>query len=254
MIMKTITKVMLLGGFMISLLNVLVACSKDDSNIDAQGIDNVMEVSFDGTSALLQAKLGSLLTGNLSFSESELDILLHMKEEEKLAGDVYTALYEKWGTKIFSNISRAEDTHMNAVLLLLQNHGDDYTQVGEPGEFSNPDFQELYGQLVGKGSESLEEAFKVGALIEELDIKDLEEYLDEVTNENIIFVFENLVKGSRNHLRAFNRQLTRLGIAYEPEYITQEEYDQIVNSPMETGNASQTFGNNGNRRQNRHGW
>jgi hypothetical protein len=83
------------------------------------------------------------------------------------------------------------------------------------------------------------EAFKTGALIEDLDIKDLMEFLGEVTNENIIMVFENLTRGSRNHLRAFNRQLVRSGITYTPEYISQEEFDNIIASPQETGNVYQ---------------
>ena len=81
-----------------------------------------------------------------------------------------------------------------------------------PGKFTNSGFQVLYEELVAKGSDSIEEAWKVGALIEEMDIKDLTEYLSEVTNENIIMVFENLQKGSRNHLRAFNRQLVNTRI------------------------------------------
>ena len=80
---------------------------------------------------------------------------------------------------------------------------------------------------------------ETGALIEELDIKDLEEYLEVVENENIKMVFENLLKGSRNHLRAFNRQLENLGVEIHPVYITQEEYDQIVSTPNETGNGNQ---------------
>ena len=77
---------------------------------------------------------------------------------------------------------------------------------------------------------------ETGALIEELDIKDLQEYLEVVKNENIKIVFENLLRESRNHLRAFNRQLDNLGVEYTPVYITQEEYDQIVSTPNETGN------------------
>jgi hypothetical protein len=50
-----------------------------------------------------------------------------------------------------------------------------------------------------------------------------------------LLVFENLLKGSRNHLRAFNRQLTTLGIVYIPVNISQTDYDLIVNSAMEKG-------------------
>ncbi len=72
-----------------------------------------------------------------------------------------------------------------------------------------------------------------------MDIKDLTEYLKSATNENIIMVFENLLNGSRNHLRAFNRQLVNLGLIYSPVYINQDEYDLIISSPNESGKRYQ---------------
>jgi hypothetical protein len=104
----------------------------------------------------------------------------------------------------------------------------------------------LYNELVANASVSVEEAFKTGALIEEMDIKDLDDALVTTTNENVILVFENLLKGSRNHLRAFNRQLTTLGIVYTPVYVSQADYDLIVNSAMEKGNQYRMNGQ-GNR-------
>ena len=106
---------------------------------------------------------------------------------------------------------------------------------GIQGVFSIPEFQELYFELTEKGSDSVEAALMTGALIEEMDIVDLKEVLTIVENENIIRVFEHLLIASRNHLRAFNRQLVNLGLVYTPVYLTQEEYDAIVNTPMETG-------------------
>ncbi len=115
---------------------------------------------------------------------------------------------------------------------------------------ADAEIQALYNELIIKGSASVEEAMMTGALIEEMDIKDLTEALDVVTNENIIRVFENLQKGSRNHLRAFYHQLTKLGLVYTPVYISQEEYDAIVNSPMEQGNK---YGIQNNNKQHRNG-
>ena len=86
-----------------------------------------------------------------------------------------------------------------------------------------------------------------------MDIKDLEEYLQVATNKNIVMVFKNLQKGSRNHLRAFNKQLINFEISYTPVYITREEYDQIVNSPIENGGNSQKQDKNRKGNQNRNG-
>lgn len=197
---------------------------------------DIISVREDGTTSVLLNSLGAVVSDQVIFEDSELQTLLHMKEEEKLARDVYTVFYEKWGIPVFTNISKAETTHMNAVIFLLKDYGEDYTKVKEPGAFEDPKFRELYEQLVSKGSVSVGDAYKAGALIEELDIKDLTEQLNVVTNENIKLVFENLRKGSRNHLRAFNHRLTFIGQTYEPQYISREEFSQIINSPHETGN------------------
>lgn len=227
------------------------SCTKDYT--DVRGSEDLISVSADSTTLLLQNMTRSVPTNNLSFNNDELEMLLHMKEEEKLARDVYKSLYEKWGKQIFLNISKSEETHINAVIYLLQNYGEEHTSIGEPGIFSNPVFQELYAQLIYKGSESLQTALETGALIEEMDIKDLEEYLQVATNKNIVMVFKNLQKGSRNHLRAFNKQLINFEISYTPVYITREEYDQIVNSPIENGGNSQKQDKNRKGNQNRNG-
>lgn len=45
------------------------------------------------------------------------------------------------------------------------------------------------------------------------------------------------MKGSRNHLRAFVSQLKSRGIEYVPQYLSPEEYQAIISTPIETGNA-----------------
>ena len=232
-------KYKIISGLVASMLLLTGSCTKETTD-PAIAVNNLLNVAADGTTLLVGSNLGACLSEDLTFTDDELETILHMKEEEKLARDVYTFLFEKWETPVFSNISKAEDNHLNAVLYLLQNCGDEYTGTEDPGVFANSDFQDLYTQLVEKGSGSVETAMETGALIEELDIKDLEECLEVVENENIKIVFENLLRGSRNHLRAFNRQLENLGVEYTPVYITQEEYDQIVSTPNETGNGNQS--------------
>ena len=233
--MRTI-KFMIISGFIVNILMLTASCAKEAGEPATCGFTNLLNVAADGTTLVTGNNLGVCLSEDLSFTYNELEMLLYIKEEEKLARDVYTFLFEKWETPVFSNISKAEDTHLNAVLYLLQNYGEEYTRTGDPGVFANSELQELYAQLVKKGSVSIESAMETGAFIEEMDINDLEKYLEVVENENIKLIFENLLKGSRNHLRAFNRQLEKLGFKYTPVYITQEEYDQIVSTPNETGN------------------
>lgn len=161
--------------------------------------------------------------------------LLYMREEEKLARDVYQALYEKWGAQIFSNISGSEQTHMDAILVLLNRYSLE-DPVLDKGQFSNSELQTLYENLVAEGSKSLADAYVVGATIEDLDIADLDKYLLETDNEDIKLVYEQLQKGSRNHLRAFNRQIVRTtGENYTPVYISSSLFEEIVGSGVERG-------------------
>ncbi len=170
-------------------------------------------------------------------SEAEREGILYVREEEKLAHDVYTVLYEKWGLQIFANIAASETTHMAAMKLLIDRYGLDDPATEELGVFTNPKLQKLYDDLVAKGTKSLIDALEVGGIIEEVDIVDIQGYLKAVDNEDIKLVYENLLKGSRNHLRAFVSTLERYGVTYEPQFLSQEEYQGIVTSPMERGSG-----------------
>lgn len=178
-------------------------------------------------------------------SEEEIEGLVFMREEEKLARDVYRALYEIWGLRIFQNISSSEQVHTDAVKNLLFRYGiEDPMSTDQIGVFVNPDLQALYDQLVGQGSQSLGEALKVGAAIEEIDILDLETQLAATDNPDILEVYGRLLSGSENHLRAFTSTLAKqTGETYEPQYMSGEAYQSIV-----TADGQQPGG-----RQNRYG-
>ncbi len=177
-----------------------------------------------------------------SLSEVEKQGIEYMREEEKLARDVYEYLYGIWGQQTFSNIEKAEVTHMNAVKALIEKYGLKDPAGDEPaGKFSNAHLQDLYDQLTTMGSKSLVDALKVGALIEETDIEDLEKYIANTDNDDIKLVYENLLKGSENHLRAFVRVLKNSGVNYVPQILSQSQYDAIINGTNEHGNG----GNNG---------
>ncbi len=183
---------------------------------------------------------GNNLIKDLPVSESLTDEekagLLLMREEEKLARDVYEALARTSGVRIFSNIANSEATHMASVGDLLVRY-----ELTDPivddvrGVFANPDLQKLYNELVTRGQSSVTEAFRVGALIEDLDIYDLENLLAKTNKADIITVYKNLQKGSRNHLRAFSRQIVSGGDTYTPSYISELEYQSIIGNEQERG-------------------
>lgn len=136
--------------------------------------------------------------------------LVQMREEEKLARDVYTTLGNLWNIQTFGNIAKSEQTHTNAIKTLLDRYMiDDPVTVDTVGIFTSPVIQKLYTDLVTQGSTSLLDALKVGATVEDLDIKDLENLMQTTDNEDILLVYANLTKGSRNHLRAFVSNISR---------------------------------------------
>ncbi len=169
-------------------------------------------------------------------NESEAMAIKYIREEEKLAQDIYRKLYEIHGLQIFENISDSEKTHTEAVKVLIDKYGlDDPVKSNEPGEYNSEELQQLYNELIDKGDNSLEEGLEVGATVEEVDIVDIQREIENTDNEDVITVYKNLIKGSRNHLRAFTKTMEKRNIDYQPQYLSEEEFTEIIQSPMETG-------------------
>ncbi|MBN2163837.1 MAG: DUF2202 domain-containing protein [Pontiellaceae bacterium] len=150
---------------------------------------------------------------------AEAEDLLFMREEEKLAHDVYTALYEIWNQQVFINIAASEQRHTDSILRLLSTYGLADPVLGA-GEFSNPELQELYDALLKRGSTSLLDALYVGALIEEVDMDDIVAAMDRTDESAIEKVYANLLSGSESHLQAFVSNIEYLtGETYEAQYL-----------------------------------
>jgi len=238
---KTRNRRILTGLTMLFILTSIAACGTSAQSeetpavveaaplliVDEQGST---EVDVEGLETAVSPPSSSGLTA------SEVEGLLFMREEEKLARDVYLTLYEVWGLNIFRNIASAEETHTEAVRVLLDQYGlDDPMTSDASGVFVNADLQALYDQLVDQGSQSLVDALRVGAAIEEIDILDLEDNLTQTDNADIQLVYQNLLRGSRNHLRSFVRQIENRSGAYQPQYLTQDSYEAITGTGIETG-------------------
>jgi hypothetical protein len=194
------------------------------------------------------ANLPPAQPGDLTVTEA--DALLYMREEEKLAHDVYVTLYDQWGLNTFQNIAGSEQTHTNAVKTLLDRYDLEDPASDQVGVFSNSDLQALYNRLTARGSQSLAEAIKVGAAIEEIDILDLEERLTQADNADLRQVFNNLLNGSKNHLRAFASALqAQSGETYQPQYLSAEAYQSILGGAnignSRGGNAGSGYGRGG---------
>ena len=173
-----------------------------------------------------------------NLSKAEQDALLYMREEEKLAHDVYTVLSNQWGAQVFSNIAGAEQRHTEAILCLLNKYKlTDPAGNNAAGVFQNTILQKLYNDLIAEGKQSKAAAFAVGAKIEDVDIADLLKAMPDMDNAEVRAVFGELTRGSRNHLRAFVTNLEAINMTYIPAFISQQLFDEITSSPQEKGGS-----------------
>lgn len=218
-------------------------------SVEPVGEEKFVDTTTDDEGVVVMATSGSSTSAvNANgLTNTEIEGLLFMREEEKLAHDVYTTLYDIWGLQLFNNIAGSEQTHTDALAHLLVTYGIDDPATGNAiGVFTNPTLQSLYNDLVATGSKSLAEAIKVGGAIEEIDILDLQENLTGLTNDTIRQVYENLLKGSENHLRAFASTLAhQTGESYAPQYLSEAVYNAIVSAS--TQNNAPMGGNAGGR-------
>ena len=130
-----------------------------------------------------------------------------MREEEKLARDVYRALYDMWSNQVFYNISLSEQKHTDAVLGLIVKYGLTDPVSEFEGVFNDQHLQDLYDLLMEMGDDGELEALQVGVLIEVTDITDIEECMKHTDKADILNVYGNLLAGSENHLDTFLRNV-----------------------------------------------
>lgn len=165
-------------------------------------------------------------TNTITYSEKE-GILL-MREEEKLAHDVYSFFAEKYDIPIFKNITQSEARHQESMIRLMNKYGIKDPSYNEQGKFHNKDLQELYHKLTAQGN-TLVEALKVSAYIEDLDICDLKKLMKKTTNKDILWTYSRLLRGSENHYRAFVNNLSNRGVEYKPMFLSKNEVKSILN-------------------------
>jgi hypothetical protein len=158
----------------------------------------------------------------------ETGVLMWMREEEKLARDVYLKLYDLWQKPVFKAIARSEQRHFDAIGAKITLFALVDPAFPAIGQFANGDLQVTYDQLLAIGSESYVGALMAGATIEDMDIRDLQTALEATQNPALQITYRNLLEGSRNHLRAFVTRLEALGVNYTPQYIDPVLFDAVI--------------------------
>lgn len=174
-----------------------------------------------------------------TMTEADAQGLIYMREEEKLAHDLYLRLYDAYRLPVFARIARSEARHMQVTLDLLRANGlEDPAEGRAAGEFSDPNLQALYDDLLNQALASQAEALRVAALVEEVDIVDLRTRLAATGNLDLTAAYGNLSAASGMHLRAFAGQLERVtGTRYVPQQITADDYAALIGAAG-TGRAA----------------
>lgn len=148
-----------------------------------------------------QFKNSTLLT------DIEEEGILYMRQEEKVARDVYLLLGDTWNLSIFKNIASSEQNHMDAIKKLIVSYSltdPEPDEIEIPGVFSNQDFQDMYDELIARGLSSPKEAMSVGQDIENKDIADLSYYSANTELKDILQVYKKLSDASNRHLDRFS--------------------------------------------------
>ena len=179
------------------------------------------------------SELCGVNAGDSALSQAEIDSLLFIREEEKVARDSYMVLEDLWGLVIFANISESEQSHMDAVKGLITCYGLTDPVIDQVGTFTDSALQELFDYLMTEGGKSATDGLYVGALIEETDIVDIQASIDVTSHENIVSTYESIMCGSRNHLRAFIRKIEGNGGSYTPKVLEPAVFWAIAYSPVE---------------------
>lgn len=174
--------------------------------------------------------------GKTQLTKKVIEHLNFMREEEKLAHDVYVYMYARWNAEenaeIFNLISLSEQQHMDTMLKMLDKYDLTDPASSEFGVFNNEDLQDKYYALTAIGEVDYHSALhEVGGFIEELDMIDIQEAIDvNQTPVDITTAYEHLMEGSKNHLRAFVDALaSQLDYDYdEAQLLDQELFDAII--------------------------
>ncbi|MDI3314422.1 MAG: DUF2202 domain-containing protein [Mycobacterium sp.] len=137
-------------------------------------------------------------------SDAERAGLVLLREEERVARDLYRRFHQAWGMPIFGNIAASEQRHYDAIGRLLKRYSVPDPSVGRPpGVYADTELQNAYDMWLARGLSSAEEAFAVGIELETGDIADLSVAMHGSDQAAIQRVCENLRAASQNHLRAF---------------------------------------------------
>lgn len=241
--MKTTLFAAVLIGFF-----ALISCTKSDDLIpEGETSLSLLSVDAEGVSSMTRANVVPVLDATSPLTADEIEFLYAMREDEKLARDLYAYFWTRYPTAPqIQRISKAEESHIAAIETVLDYYEISYPAMSAPGVFEDSTRQALYDELALK-SETMLEAFQTMAFVEDRDLFAYKMVQSQITNANLSLLIENMIKASTNHLKAAIRQIFVRDGSYTSIYLSAEEYDAIIKLPFQNGKAYKTKkGKNGN--------
>lgn len=214
----------------------LASCSQSDDVVQDDSTLSILKVEEDGTSMMTRANITPVMEATSPLTADETEFLYAIREDEKIAHDVYAAFSALYpAAKTISKIMTAESSHISAAEAVLDYYEIEYPPLSDTGIFEDADRQALYNDLITKGT-TLIKAYGTMALMEEETVYAYKSIQNQLTNSNLSLLLSQLIKASSNHLRATVRQVVKLGGSYSPAYLSDEEYQTIINMAFENGN------------------
>ncbi len=164
------------------------------------------------------------------------DAIAHMGNEERLAYDVYSNLYNYHSQAselfpLYNIATKSESVHIETVRSIVNRYDIQHTEltnVTNPvadsstplsdmpsGKYGIDSIQQLYDDLYAKGQKSKQDALEVGCMVEVTDVNDLDNYIQVAEDSNaqdVKAAFEFLRKGSYNHYWSFDKALKNMGV------------------------------------------
>jgi len=172
----------------------------------------------------------------------EKQALIDLYEEERVAFELYEGFNAQYDLRPFANISSSEQRHREMMADLLKSFDIVPPKSPGKGKFENPELQAIYNQLSAEGKVSVEKALAAAALVEETDIRDLEQVAKASDSKEVKDTCELLIAASENHLRAFVRNLESRDVTYIPQVLAEKQFKEIIDEEMSRGGKGQGKG------------
>jgi hypothetical protein len=195
---------------------------------DSSDLDFKHDVAYGEGILTLSSVNEAVPAASNALTAREVEGILFIREEEKVARDLYQAFYDEFNLTVFSDLARSEQSHMDSIKIAVDKYGLEDPVIEEQGVFTNQTLKQMYEQLLASGKQSEEDALKASATFEEISIIDLEKELNVTKSEDVRLIYEGLLAGSRKHLRSYVRDLQELGVSYVPKHLTLGEFNETV--------------------------